>query len=219
MEKFKICGYNILNMENRTEQMKKIKDEIVAAKDSPLYGYRVKNKYFPVIGEGSHTAKIMFIGEAPGKNEAETGRPFCGASGRVLDELLASIGVERKEIYITNVVKDRPPENRDPLPSEIEFYAPFLDRQIEIIKPEAIATLGRFSMAYIMKKFGLESELKSISQIHGKVFIASAKGRSASGGETKEIKIIPFYHPAVAVYGTNKEILKKDFQVLKEFVN
>ncbi len=197
-------------MENRTEQMRKIKDEIVAAKDSPLYEYRIKNKYFPVIGEGSHTAKIMFIGEAPGRNEAETGRPFCGASGRVLDELLRSINTKRSEIYITNVVKDRPPMNRDPLPNEIEFYAPFLDRQIEIIKPEIIATLGRFSMAYIMKEFGLESELKSISIIHGKIFYANT-----SYGK---IKIIPLYHPAVAVYGTNKEILKKDFKVLSKLI-
>ncbi len=190
--------------------MRKIKDEIVGAKGSPLYNYRVKNKYFPVIGEGSHTAKIMFIGEAPGKNEAETGRPFCGASGRVLDELLNSIGIDRKEVYITNVVKDRPPENRDPLPNEIEFYSPFLNRQVEIIKPKIIATLGRFSMDYIMRKFGLGLELKSISQIHGKVFTA----KTSYG----EIKIIPLYHPAVAVYGTNKEILKKDFAVLKQFM-
>ncbi len=190
--------------------MKKIKDEIVDAKNSPLYGFRIKNKYFPVIGEGSHNAKIMFIGEGPGRNEAETGRPFCGASGRVLDELLASIGVDRKDVYITNVVKDRPPENRDPLPNEIKFYAPFLDRQIEIIKPEVIATLGRFSMAYIMNKSGLESELKTITQIHGKVFSAAT-----SYGE---IKIIPLYHPAVAVYGTNKEILRKDFKILAELI-
>lgn len=198
-------------MENRTEQMGKIKDEVINAKDSPLYSFRIKNKYFPVIGEGSHSSKIIFIGEAPGKNEAETGRPFCGASGRVLDELLTSISVDRKDVYVTNIVKDRPPENRDPLPNEIEFYASFLDRQIEIIRPEVIATLGRFSMAYIMKKFGLESELKSISVIHGKVFSAETSYGS--------IKIIPLYHPAVAVYGTNKEILKKDFAVLKEFTN
>lgn len=194
-------------MESRTEQMRKIKDEVVNAKDSPLYDYRVKNNYFPVIGEGSHEAKIMFIGEAPGKKEAETGRPFCGASGRVLDELLASIEIDRKEVYTTNIVKDRPPENRDPLPNEIEFYAPFLDRQIEIIAPQVIATLGRFSMAYIMKKFGLESELKSISQIHGNSF----KANTSYG----LINIIPLYHPAVAIYGTNMEILKKDFAVLK----
>ena len=189
--------------------MKKIKDEVVNAKDSPLYSFRVKNKYFPVIGEGSHNAKIMFVGEAPGKNEAETGRPFCGASGRILDELLEFIEIERKEVYVTNIVKDRPPENRDPLPNEIEFYALFLDRQIEIIKPEVIATLGRFSMAYIMKNFGLESELKSISVIHGEIFSANTSYGS--------VKIIPLYHPAVAVYGTNKEILKKDFAILKTF--
>ena len=197
-------------MDNRTEQLKKIKDEIVDAKNSPLYNFRIKNKFLPVIGEGSHYAKIMFIGEAPGKNEALTGRPFCGAAGYILDELLRSIGIDRKEVYITNIVKDRPPMNRDPLPNEIEFYAPFLDRQIEIIKPEIIATLGRFSMAYIMKKFGLESELKSISSIHGKVFTALT-----SYGP---IKIIPLYHPAVAVYGTNKEILKKDFRVLSGLI-
>ena len=196
-------------MNNRTEQLRKIKDEIVNAKNSPLYNFRIKNKFLPVIGEGNHYAKIMFIGEAPGKNEALTGRPFCGAAGHVLDELLKSIGLERKEVYVTNIVKDRPPFNRDPLPEEIEYYAPFLDRQIEIIKPEVIATLGRFSMAYIMKKFGLESELKSISAIHGKVFSANTSYGS--------VKIIPLYHPAVAVYGTSKEILKKDFEILKDF--
>lgn len=198
-------------MNGRTELLRKIKDEIVNAKDSPLYNFRIKNKFFPVIGEGSHYAKILFIGEAPGKNEALTGRPFCGAAGKVLDELLASIGIDRKEVYVTNIVKDRPPFNRDPLPEEIEFYAPFLNRQIEIIKPEVIATLGRFSMAYIMEKFGFESELKSISIIHGKIF-----STETSYGK---IKIIPLYHPAVAIYNNNTmEILKKDFEILKEFV-
>ena len=195
-------------MDNRTEQLKKIKDEIVDIKNSPLYNFRIKNKFLPVIGEGNHYAKIMFIGEAPGKNEAKTGRPICGAAGHILDELLDSIGLDRKEVYVTNIVKDRPPFNRDPLPEEIEYYGPFLDRQIEIIRPEVIVTLGRFSMAYIMKRFGLDSELKSISQIHGKVFSAET-----SYGK---IKIIPLYHPAVAVYGTNKEILKKDFDVIKQ---
>jgi len=193
-------------MENRTEQLKKIKDEIVAAKNSPLYNFRIENKFLPVIGEGDHYAKIMFIGEAPGKNEALTGRPFCGAAGHILDELLQSINIDRKDVYVTNIVKDRPPFNRDPLPEEIEFYAPFLIRQIEIIKPEIIATLGRFSMAYIIKKFGLESELKPISTMHGKILFAG------------EIKIIPLYHPAVAIYNNNtKETLKKDFKILQSF--
>ena len=207
-------------MNNRTEQLKKIKDEIVNIKNSPLYNFRIKNKFLPVIGEGNHYAKIMFIGEAPGKNEVLTGRPFCGAAGKILDELLASIGIDRKEVYVTNIVKDRPPFNRDPLPEEIDFYGPFLDRQIEIIKPKVIATLGRFSMAYIMKKFGLETKLsarggsafggESISKIHGKTFAA----KTSYG----EVKIIPLYHPAVAIYNNNtKETLKKDFEILKQF--
>ena len=193
---------------DRTELLRKIKDEIINLKESPLYKERIKNNVFPVIGEGNHHAKIMFIGEAPGRNEAKTGRPFCGAAGKILDELLASVGIDRKDLYITNIVKDRPPFNRDPLPEEIKVYGPFLDRQIEIIRPEAIATLGRFSMDYIMKKFGLENQLKSISQMHGKIFEAEV-------GYGK-IKIIPLYHPAVAIYNmTTKDTLIKDFQVLK----
>ena len=193
---------------DRTELLRKIKDEIINLKESPLYKERIKNNVFPVIGEGNHHAKIMFIGEAPGRNEAKTGRPFCGAAGKILDELLASVGIDRKDVYITNIVKDRPPFNRDPLPEEIKVYGPFLDRQIEIIRPEAIATLGRFSMDYIMKKFGLENQLKSISQMHGKIFEAEV-------GYGK-IKIIPLYHPAVAIYNrTTKDTLIKDFQVLK----
>jgi len=199
-------------MNGRTELLRKIKDEIADAKNSPLYDFRIKNKFFPVIGEGNHYAKIMFIGEAPGKNEALTGRPFCGAAGKILDELLNFAEIGRNDVYVTNIVKDRPPFNRDPLPEEIEFYAPFLNRQIEIIKPEVIATLGRFSMAYIMEKFELGPELKSISLIHGKIFTA----KTSNG----EIKIIPLYHPAVAIYNANeKETLKKDFKILKEFAS
>ncbi len=197
-------------MSEKTEKMKEIRDEVIALKESPLYQYRTQNKYYPVLGEGSHDSKIMFIGEAPGKNEAETGKPFCGASGRILDELLAHIEIPRENVYVTNIVKDRPPSNRDPLPSEIAIYAPFLMRQIEIIQPKVIATLGRFSMKYIMEKFGLEEELGPISQLHGKVLEADV-----SFGK---IKIVPLYHPAVAVYNADsKEELKKDFEILKEF--
>ncbi|KKS12636.1 MAG: Thermostable uracil-DNA glycosylase, partial [Candidatus Yanofskybacteria bacterium GW2011_GWA1_41_6] len=178
--------------------------------ESLLYKERNKNKVFPVIGEGSHYAKIMFIGEAPGKNEAATGKPFCGASGKILDELLASVGINRKDVYVTNIVKDRPPFNRDPLPEEIKVYGPFLDRQIEIIQPEVIATLGRFPMDYVMRKFGQENQLKSISQMHGKMFETETN--------YGKIKIIPLYHPAVAIYNrTTKDVLIKDFQALKDF--
>lgn len=198
-------------MPDRRELMKQIRDEVVALKDSPLAAERIKNKVFPVIGEGDHHAKIMFVGEAPGKNEAETGRPFCGASGRILNELLASVGIDRNSVYVTNIVKDRPTNNRDPLPSEIEQYAPFLDRQIDIIQPKIIATLGRFSMEYVMCRLGLGFELEPISRIHGKLFEAKTSYGT--------VKIIPFYHPAVALYnGSTKGALVEDFQVLKNVV-
>ena len=194
---------------DKKELMRAIKDEVVALKKSPLYKYRIENKNLPVIGQGSHDAKVMFIGEAPGKNEAQTGFPFCGASGKILDELLAYIGMDREKVYITNIVKDRPPLNRDPSPEEIKIYGPFLDRQIEIIEPKIIVGLGRYSMEYIMRKFGLESKLEPISKLHGQVFETTL-----SYGK---VKIIPLYHPAVAVYNSHtKDILKKDFELLKK---
>lgn len=197
-------------MTDREEQLRKIAEEVTSLKKSPLYKDRVKSKVFPVIGEGSAHAKVMFVGEAPGKNEAATGRPFCGASGRILDELLASAGIKREDVYITNIVKDRPPENRDPLPTEIAVYGPFLDRQIGIIQPRVIATLGRHAMRYVMEKFHLEKDLKPISENHGKIFDANA----AYG----PVKIIPLYHPAVAVYNLRtKDELREDFAVLKRF--
>lgn len=196
---------------NKDEALKKIKEEIVDLKGSTLADERVKNKYFPVIGEGNHDAKIVFIGEAPGENEAKSGRPFVGRSGKFLDELLQSTGILREEVYITNIVKDRPPKNRDPHPEEIALYAPYLDRQLEIIRPEVIATLGRFSMQYIMKRYGLENDIDSISNLHGKIFETEM-----SYGK---VKIIPLFHPAVAIYNqSSQETLKEDFKVLKSLI-
>lgn len=187
------------------KELRRIKDEVLNCKKCPLYEERIKNNFFPVIGEGNHNAKIMFIGEAPGLNEAKTGRPFCGAAGKILDELLESAGIKREEVYITNVVKDRPPSNRDPNPEEIKAYSLFLERQIEIIKPKVVCTLGNHSTAFILKKYGLEKEIQGISKIHGKIF------------SVDKIKIIPLYHPAVAIYNPDmKEILKEDFQILKK---
>ncbi len=198
-------------MENKTEELKKIKDEVLGLKDSPLYEYRTTNKYFPVIGEGSHDARIMFIGEAPGKNEAMTGKPFCGASGKFLDELLASISLERKSVYVTNLVKDRPPENRDPEPDEIALYGPFLERQIEIIQPKVIATLGRHSMKYIFEKYGLAEVLATISKIHGQAYT----GKTSYG----DVTIVALYHPAAALYnGSLRDVMKKDFKTLKKYM-
>ena len=196
-------------MENkRTQKLKQIRDEVWNLTSSPLYKYRKKNNYCPVIGEGSHFAKIVFIGEAPGRNEAQTGRPFCGAAGKILDELLESINIKRQDVYITNILKDRPPENRDPTIKEIKIYSPFLTRQLEIIKPKIIATLGRFSMEFIMKLYKLDHKLQKISLLHGQIFEAKT-----SWGKTK---IIPLYHPAVALYNSNQlTVLKNDFQALK----
>jgi DNA polymerase len=200
-----------LTKEQRYEKMKMIRDELVAFSASPLFEYRKSNNYFPVVGEGNHEAKILFVGEAPGKNEAIQARPFCGASGKFLDKMIESIGLKRADVYITNIVKDRPPENRDPSREEIELYAPFLDRQIDILEPKVIATLGRYSMDYIMNKFNLWDKLEPISRIHGREFSASA-----SYGE---IVIVPLYHPAVALYnGSNRETLLRDFQMLKKYI-
>jgi len=192
----------------KTEQLKEIKDEVLGLKKSPLYAYRTENNYFPVIGEGSVDAEIMFVGEAPGRNEAKTGKPFCGTAGKVLDTLLSDIKLKREDIYITNIVNDRPQENRDPTSEEIKIYGPFLERQIDIIQPKVIATLGRYSMDYIMRKFGLEEEIVPIGKAHGKIFDAQA-----SYGP---IKIAVLYHPCVAVYNPTKiGELKEDFKVLK----
>lgn len=202
-----------MDKDTRDEQLKMIRDEILELTHSPLYEYRASNGYFPVIGQGSHYAKIMFIGEAPGRNEAQTGRPFCGAAGRILDELLTSIGIPRQDVYITNIVKDRPPKNRDPLPEEIAAYGPFLDRQIDIIQPEAIATLGRYSMGYIMEKLGLQAMLRPISALHGSVIAVNR-----IQGYPKIV--IPLYHPAAAIYNQRlKQTLLEDFKALEVFVS
>lgn len=195
-------------MADKHVALRQIKDEVLDL-GGALADYRRANKYFPVIGEGNHDASIMFAGEAPGENEAKTGRPFCGRAGKVLDELLDAVGISREEVYITNIVKDRPPGNRDPLPEEISLYAPFLDRQIEIIQPKVLATLGRFSMVYIMNRYGLEWEVGPISALHGKVFDASMPWG-------KSVKYIPLYHPAAAIYNQSlKTTLLEDFQTLK----
>jgi len=190
--------------------LRKIRDEVINCKKCSLYEERTNGEFYPVVGEGNHQAKIMFIGEAPGLQEAKTGRPFCGAAGRILDELLDSVSIKRENVYITNILKDRPPKNRDPQKEEIKVCVSYLERQIELIKPVVICSLGRYAMEFLMGKFGLGGVIEPISKIHGKVFEVKILSQN--------IKIIPFYHPAVATYNPNmKEVLQKDFQVLKEF--
>ena len=150
-----------------------------------------------VMGEGNPNADIIFIGEAPGKKEDEVGLPFVGASGKFLNEMLAEAGLVRNDIYITNIVKYRPPNNRDPSPEEKQAFWPYLIKQIEIINPAVVITLGRHSMEY---------------------FIPNAK-ISEQHGHTKEVVyhdkkflVIPLYHPAAALYnGSLREVLIADF--------
>lgn len=163
-----------------------------------------------VPGSGNYNSKIVFIGEAPGKNEDKQGEPFVGRAGGILDELLEGIGLEREDVYISNIVKHRPPENRDPTDEEIEACSPYLDKQIDLLKPEVLAPLGRFSMEYILDKYNLGSG-KKISNIHGQKFEVS----TLFGG----MKIMPMYHPAVALYQRSKiETLEEDFEALKEII-
>jgi DNA polymerase len=197
--------------DDKRAQMKRIAEALENLEDSPLYEFRQDKNYSYVLGEGDLNAKIMFIGEAPGAQEAKSGRPFVGTAGKVLDELLNSIGLNRRDVYITNIVKDRPPENRDPRTEEIELYAPFLVEQIDIIKPEVIATLGRFAMDFILARFDATELGEKIGALHGKVL----KGKTPYG----EVTIVPLYHPAAAFYNQSLEdILRSDIQVLKKFI-
>ncbi|RLE49615.1 MAG: uracil-DNA glycosylase [Candidatus Methanomethylicota archaeon] len=161
----------------------------------------------PVVGRGSLYSKVMFIGEAPGYHEDVQGLPFVGAAGKLLSQLLASVGINEQEVYITNVVKCRPPENRDPEPDEIEACTPYLDEQIKIISPAIIVTLGRHSANYIFSKAGWN--FSSIEKIRGKVRIGKILGLN--------IIVIPTYHPAAALYNPAlKAKLEQDLRMVKE---
>jgi DNA polymerase len=184
-----------------------IKETVIKCQECPLY----KTRTLPVIGQGNHSAKIMFIGEAPGANEDKTGVPFCGEAGQVLNLLLSSIGVKREDVYIANILKCRPPANREPAPEEVKACAAYLLRQIAIIEPKVIATLGNHSAHFILEHFGVPESRLGISQLRGKKF-------AVQGPLThKHYTIIPLYHPAVAVYNSHSlDDLKNDFKVVKE---
>lgn len=187
------------------EKLEEVRDEVVACQRCSLF----KTRTLPVIGQGSHRAKIVFVGEAPGANEDKTGIPFCGQSGNILTELLAFVGIKREDVYICNILKCRPPNNRNPQTDEIEICVSYLERQIEIIRPKIIGALGNYAASYILNRYNLSDQIQGISKIHGHIF----KTKISFG----EIKIIPLYHPAVAVYNANmKDVLKEDFQILKK---
>jgi DNA polymerase len=195
---------------DKEEALNRINTAILALEDGELVKFRRENNYVPVPGEGPSDAKIMLIGEAPGKKEAETGKPFVGAAGKLLNSLLEEAGISRDEVFITSIVKDRPPKNRDPRPDEIALYAPFLDRQIEVIRPKVIATLGRFSMVYIMERYGIKEPIASISELHGTVHTATMP-------DSSEVTFIPLFHPAAAIYNQKlKDAMKEDFKALRK---
>lgn len=164
-------------------------------------GELAKSATQAVPGEGNPNADILFVGEGPGKNEDEQGRPFVGAAGKFLNELIESIGLSRSDVFIANIVKHRPPGNRDPLPEEIELYKPWLEEQINIIEPKIIVTLGRHSMTWLL------GSGHSISRIHGQ-----PKRRNGR-------VVMPMYHPAAALYrGDLRPVLKSDFAKIPKVI-
>ncbi len=159
-----------------------------------------RSRTHAVPGEGNHQARVMLIGEGPGWHEDQQGKPFVGASGKFLTELLANAGLSREDVFITNVVKCRPPGNRDPLPDEVQACAPYLERQINILDPDVIVTLGRFSMSRFFPG-------ERISKIHG---------------VSKEIGhrlVVPMYHPAAALHqGALRVTIQEDFNKLPKLL-
>ena len=179
---------------DKAEELKKLETEIAAAR-LPLMESNL------VFGEGNINCDVMFIGEAPGMNEDRLKRPFVGRGGQLLDEMIGKIGWKRADVYITNIVKRRPPDNRDPLPDEIEAYKPYLTKQIDIIQPKVIVALGRFSMNYFLPT-------AKITRDHGRIF--NVDGRI----------VVPVYHPAAALRSPVQMMaeLAEDFKKLPKII-
>lgn len=188
---------------SKEELMDEVATEVMACRKCPLWKKRKK----PVPGEGDINADVMFIGEAPGYWEDIKGTPFVGSAGEILDEMLSQIGLSRNKVYIANILKCRPPENRDPSASEIEACVPYLDQQIRIIKPKIIVTLGRHSTSYIFSKGRLE--VAGITKLHGRKYEVELLGF--------KILLIPMYHPAAVLYNPKyRSALERDFQLLRQ---
>lgn len=198
-------------MQSKQAILDQIAADIVANNVCPDLAKQAKNL---VPGAGNPDADIVFIGEAPGKNEDEQGKPFVGAAGKFLNEMLANVGMSREDIFITNIVKYRPPNNRDPLPDEKAAFWPYLVRQLEVIQPKIVITLGRHSMEYFLPG-------QKISQIHGQ----PKRIRMAHSGDSgTSLVILPLYHPAAALYnGSMRQTLIDDFNtvpaIIKQITN
>ena len=179
---------------SKLQQLRMLEQQIIRQDTCPQLRQQATQL---VMGSGSVEAAYVFIGEAPGKQEDLQGKPFIGAAGKFLDEMLAAAGMNREDVYITNIVKYRPPNNRDPLPTEKQAFWPFLLRELAIIQPQAIVTLGRHSMEYFLPG-------ASISEVHGQ------PQRVIVGDH--QLTIVPLYHPAAALYnGSLRQTLMDDF--------
>jgi DNA polymerase len=180
---------------DKAEYLRRLESEMATDESLPLSGANL------VFGEGDPDCAVMFVGEAPGFHEDRLKRPFVGRGGQLLDECIKSIGWKREGVYITNIVKRRPPENRDPLPEEIEKYKPYLAKQIEIISPKVVVALGRFAMNYFLP-------LAKITHDHGRVFRVDGR------------LVVPVYHPAAALRSTEMmKTMREDFKKLPDIVS
>ena len=181
---------------NSEEELEAIATEVEVCTDCKLH----HSRKLAVPGEGPANADLVFIGEGPGFHENEQGRPFVGAAGRFLEELLASIGLSREQVFICNVIKCRPPGNRDPQSDEMQACEKYLDRQIRAIDPKVIVTLGRFSMARYFAN-------ARISAIHGKESMVMGR------------LVVPMYHPAAALHQPSlRRVIEEDFALLPELI-
>jgi len=187
--------------QEKLRQLKQIAEELREKSDCPLKA-TAKNA---VPGEGNPNADLFFIGEAPGRNEDEQGKPFVGAAGKVLCGLLESIHIKREDVFITSIEKFRPPNNREPKPTEIMACFPYLERQIHTIQPKIIVTLGRHALRRMLAwEKGEQIDPPAMDKLHGKL-ITGKSGR----------KYFPIHHPAAVLYNPKlRELLQKDFQKL-----
>jgi uracil-DNA glycosylase family 4 len=187
--------------DDKQAELDKVRQAIIDNNVCPELAAQATNL---VMGDGNVNAEIVFIGEAPGKNEDEQGIPFIGAAGKFLNEMLAQAGMDRSDVFITNIVKYRPPNNRDPLPDEKKAFWPYLLKQLQIIEPKVVITLGRHSMEYFLPDM-------KISQIHG-------QPKRIQFGDHKLV-IVPLYHPAAALYnGSMRQTLIDDFLMVPEII-
>jgi len=195
---------------SKVTELENIRQKIITELKCPLKD-AAKNLVF---GKGNPDASIMFIGEAPGAKEDELGIPFVGAAGKELDKLLRSIGLTLEDVYIANILKYRPPENRDPAIDEIYRHTPYLIEQIKIIKPKIICTLGNYSTKFVLASFNIPNmkKIAGITQLHGKSNALAIDGM--------EFNVIPLYHPAAMLYNPNlRTILAEDFLKMGEILN